>query len=85
MVSAIARSFEPNQTGRLRDNLRTAPVFVSIYYLTADRIKLLDVPVSAAVGCIMRLGVGSHELLDSRPQLGAELVRYNAHHGEQAR
>jgi uncharacterized membrane protein len=60
------------------------PAAGSIYYLTEDRLKLLDVPVSAAMGCIMRLGIGSHELLDSRPQLGAELVRYNAHHGEQS-
>jgi uncharacterized membrane protein len=35
------------------------PTAGSIYYLTADRLKLLDVPVSAAVGCIMRLGIGS--------------------------
>jgi uncharacterized membrane protein len=54
------------------------PAADSIYYLTEDRLKLLDVPVSTAMGCIMRLGVGSHELLDSYPQLGAELVRYNA-------
>jgi uncharacterized membrane protein len=58
------------------------PAAGSIYYLTEDRLKLLDVSVSTALGCIMRLGVGSHELLDSRPQLGAELVQYNAHHDE---
>jgi uncharacterized membrane protein len=60
------------------------PAAGSLYYLTEDRLKLLDVPVSAALGCIMRLGVGSHELLDSYPQLGAELVRYNAHRDEQS-
>jgi hypothetical protein len=38
--------------------------------------------VSTAMGCIMRLGIGSRELLDSRPQLVAEHVRYNAPHGE---
>jgi uncharacterized membrane protein len=58
------------------------PAAGSIYYLTEERLKLLDVPVSTAMGCIMRLGIGSHELLDSRPQLGAELVRYNAPPGE---
>jgi uncharacterized membrane protein len=60
------------------------PAAGSIYYLTEDRLKLLDVPVSTAMGCITRLGIGSHELLDSRPQLGAELVRYNTHPGEQS-
>jgi uncharacterized membrane protein len=60
------------------------PAAGSIYYLTEDRIKLLDVPVSTAMGCIMRLGVGSHELLDSHPQLVAELVRYNGHQGKQS-
>jgi uncharacterized membrane protein len=34
------------------------PAAGSIYYLTEDRLKLLDVPVSAALGCIMRLDVG---------------------------
>lgn len=43
------------------------PAAGSIYDLTEDRVKLLDVPVSAALGCIMRLGVGSHEPFDSRP------------------
>jgi hypothetical protein len=60
------------------------PAAGSIYYLTAERLKLLDVSVSTAVGCIMRLGIGSHELLDSRPQLVAELVHYNGHPGEQS-
>jgi uncharacterized membrane protein len=38
------------------------PAAGAIYYLPADRLKLLDVPVSAAVASIMRLGVGSREL-----------------------
>jgi uncharacterized membrane protein len=46
-----------------------APTAGSIYYLTADRVKLLDVPTSAVVACIMRLGVGSRELLE-RAALG---------------
>ena len=40
------------------------PAAGSIYYLTEDRVRLLDVPVSAAMSCIMRLGVGSAALLD---------------------
>jgi hypothetical protein len=39
----------------------------SIDDLTEDRLNLIDVPVSAALGCIMGLGVGSHELFDHRP------------------
>jgi uncharacterized membrane protein len=62
----------------------TTPAAGSIYYLTEERVKLLDVPVSIAMGCIMRLGIGSHELFDNRPQLGAELIHYNAHPGERA-
>jgi uncharacterized membrane protein len=57
------------------------PAAGSIYYLTQDRLKLLDVPVSAALGCIMRLGFGSQALLDSRPQFVAELVRDHAYPG----
>jgi uncharacterized membrane protein len=39
------------------------PAAGSIYYLTEDRVKRLDVSVSSAIQCIMRLGVGSKELL----------------------
>jgi len=45
------------------------PAAGSIYYLTEDRLRLLDVPVSAAMACIMRLGVGSRELLEKQRQL----------------
>ncbi len=45
------------------------PAVGSIYYLTEDRLRRLDVPVSAAVACIMRLGVGSRELLEKQRQL----------------
>ena len=41
------------------------PAAGAIYYLTEDRVHILDVPVSKAVGCIMTLGVGSNELLDA--------------------
>lgn len=39
------------------------PAAGSIYFLTEDRVRPLDVPVLAAVQCIMQLGVGSRELL----------------------
>ena len=54
----------------------------SIYDLTEDRFKPLDAPVSAALGCIMRRGVGSHEPFDRRPPLAAALVRDHTHPGE---
>lgn len=40
------------------------PAAGSVYYLTEDRVRFLDVPASAAMSCIMRLGVGSAALLD---------------------
>ena len=39
------------------------PAAGTIYYLREDQIRRLDVPVSAAVQCVLRLGVGSRELL----------------------
>lgn len=39
------------------------PAAGSIYYLTDDRLKPLDVPVAEALACVMRLGVGSREML----------------------
>jgi uncharacterized membrane protein len=38
----------------------------SIYYLTEQQVKRIDVPVAAAVKCIMQLGVGSRELLEGK-------------------
>jgi uncharacterized membrane protein len=54
----------------------------SIYDLTEAHVKPLDVPVSAALGYLMRLGVGSHEPFDSRPPLAAALIRDHTHQGE---
>ncbi len=45
------------------------PAAGSIYYLTEDRVKRLDVSVASAIQCIMRLGVGSRELLQAYPNL----------------
>jgi uncharacterized membrane protein len=39
------------------------PAAGAIYYLHEDRIKFLDVPVSSAVACVTRLGLGSRDLL----------------------
>lgn len=39
------------------------PMSGSVYYLSADRVKRLDVPVSRALLCIKRLGLGSKQLL----------------------
>jgi len=45
------------------------PAAGSIYYLTEDRVKRLDVSVALAIQCIVRLGVGSKELLKGYPNL----------------
>jgi uncharacterized membrane protein len=42
------------------------PTAGSVYLLTEQQIKRLDVPVSDAVKCIMRLGVGSKQLLEGK-------------------
>ena len=45
------------------------PAVGSVYYLTEDRVKRLDVSVSAAMKCIMRLGLGSKVLLQGYQNL----------------
>ena len=42
-----------------------APTSGSIYFLSQDRVKVLNLPVSKVVSCIMKLGVDSGELLDA--------------------
>lgn len=39
------------------------PTSGSVYYMTEDRVRPLDVPVLAAMGCMMRLGLGSRDLI----------------------
>lgn len=39
------------------------PAVGSIYFMTPDRVVPLDMPVMPTVSCVMRLGVGSGELL----------------------
>lgn len=41
------------------------PTAGSIYFLPAERVKILHIPVSKLASCIMRLGVDSHALLDA--------------------
>jgi uncharacterized membrane protein len=55
------------------------PAVGSIYYLTEDRVRRLDVPVSSAISCIMRLGVGSKELLQGCPNLEAASEEPRSH------
>lgn len=49
------------------------PAAGSVYYLAEDRVKRLDVPVSTAMQVIMRLGLGSGELLRAYPNLESDI------------
>jgi uncharacterized membrane protein len=62
----LAFVIEQHKSGLLTVFIPSAPTPAAgtVYYMTEDRIQRLDVSVAAAVGCIMRLGVGSGELLD---------------------
>jgi uncharacterized membrane protein len=58
---------------RLDDGLLTVfipsaptPTAGNVYFLREDQVKRLDITVSAAVQCIMQLGVGSRELLATK-------------------
>ena len=55
------------------------PAAGSIYYLTEDRVKRLDVSVASAIQCIMRLGVGSRELLQGYPNLEMAIDEQRSH------
>lgn len=41
------------------------PTAGSLYFLTEQQVKRLDVPMQTAIKCIMQLGVGARELLAS--------------------
>jgi uncharacterized membrane protein len=45
-----------------------SPTSGSVYYLSADRVRPVDIPIQQAVGTIRRLGAGSEDLL--RGKLG---------------
>lgn len=47
------------------------PAAGSIYYLTEDRLRRIDVPVAEAMACVMRLGVGSREMLARAKRAGS--------------
>ena len=40
-----------------------SPTSGSVYYLNADRVRPVDIPIQQAVGTIRRLGAGSQDLL----------------------
>jgi uncharacterized membrane protein len=42
------------------------PAAGTVFYLTEDRVQRLDVPVAAASKVIMRLGIGSKDLLEKK-------------------
>jgi uncharacterized membrane protein len=41
------------------------PTAGNVYFMTEQQVRRIDVPVAAAVKCIMQLGVGSRRLLES--------------------
>jgi len=62
---ALAFIMERHDDGLLTVFVPSAPTPAvgTIYYLTEDRVRRLDVPVQAAAKLVMRLGVGSADLL----------------------
>lgn len=46
------------------------PMSGSVFYLTAERVKMLDVPISRVLICIKKMGLGSQALLHGRADLG---------------
>lgn len=46
------------------------PMSGSVFYLTTDRVKMLDVPISRVLLCIRRMGLGSRAMLRGRTDLG---------------
>ena len=46
------------------------PMSGSVFYLTAERVKMLVVPISSVLICIRRMGLGSQALLRGRTDLG---------------
>jgi uncharacterized membrane protein len=64
----LAFVFDKLEDGSLTVFIPQAPNPFSgtVYYLTADRVRLLNIPVTAAVKCIRRLGAGSKELLKEK-------------------
>ena len=71
----LAFVFDKLEDGSLTVFIPQAPNPFSgtVFYLTEDRVRPLDVPVTAAVKCIRRLGAGSKELFKQR--LGSEAGR----------
>jgi uncharacterized membrane protein len=64
----ISFIIEEHPSGMLTVFVPSAPTPTagSIYFLTEQQVKRLDVPVSAAMKCIMQLGVGSRALIEGK-------------------
>ncbi len=62
----VAFIMEQHRDGMLTVFVPSAPTPAAgnVYYMTEQQVKRLDVPVAAAVKCIMQLGVGTQELLE---------------------
>src|SRR5262245_38938500 len=62
----MAFIIEQHASGLLTVFIPSAPTPTagSIYFLTEQQVKRLDVPVSAAMKCVMQLGVGSRQLME---------------------
>ena len=73
----IAFIMEQQPDGRLTVFVPSAPTPTagSLYFLSEQQVKRLDVPMQAAVKCIMQLGVGSAELLASQSREGTAATR----------
>jgi len=51
-----------------------SPQSGSVYFMTEDRIKPVDIPSSAALKCLKRYGLGSNALLASRLSAASQSV-----------
>ncbi len=65
-VWMLAFVIERHASGLLTVFVPSAPTPTagSLYFMTEDQLRPLDVPVSQAIQCIMQLGVGSRQLLE---------------------
>jgi uncharacterized membrane protein len=68
----LAFVLERHDSGLLTVFVPSAPAAAagSIYYLTEEQVRRLNVPIKDAMQCVMQLGVGSKALLASLPKAG---------------
>jgi uncharacterized membrane protein len=69
---ALAFILERHDSGLLTVFVPSAPTAAagSVYYLTEDQVRRLNVPVKSAMQCVMQLGIGSKALLAGAPKAG---------------